>query len=68
VASSGGCQKIAFGIPFYGYAWRLENSRVNNGLFASVDGTANGLALGVFINSTYGRTSQPQPHSMRPML
>lgn len=41
MASSGGCQKISFGLPFYGYAWRLENSRVNDGLFAPVDGTAN---------------------------
>jgi hypothetical protein len=43
-------KKIAFGLPFYGYAWCLENFTVSNGLFAQADGAA----LGVFINTTYG--------------
>jgi chitinase len=47
-------KKIAFGLPFYGYAWRLEDSTVNNGIFAPADGAADGTALGVFINPTDG--------------
>jgi chitinase len=39
--------KIVFGLPFYVYAWRLQDeSDANTGFFAPADGEANG----VFIN------------------
>ncbi|KAL9326108.1 hypothetical protein ACSQ67_006753 [Phaseolus vulgaris] len=41
IAAGVAAQKLALGIPYYGYAWRLVNAN-NNGLYAPATGSAFG--------------------------